>query len=165
MFCFDKNCLIILDNFEHVIDAARVVTDLLSYASGMTILITSREPLRISGEHLFCVPPLDFLDLQGKTPIEKLVDQPAVTLFCYVPKLLIPVSKLPRKTQRKLLNYALLGRYTSGHRTCGSQYRTNFNTNMINRSQNRLKWLNNGARDLEDRQRTLRNTIEWGYTF
>lgn len=161
---FDKNCLIILDNFEHVIDAASIVIDLLTYAPGLNILVTSREPLKISGEHLFCVPPLDFLDLQGKTPIEKLVDQPAVTLFLLRSKAVNPDFKITENNAKEIIE---LCAYLEGIPLAIELAAANIGQisihKMAGQSQNRLKWLNNGARDLEDRQRTLRNTIEWGY--
>ncbi len=57
-FVKDKRILLYLDNFEHVIPARGFVSDLLKYAPGVTILVTSREPLRITGEQVFSIDPL-----------------------------------------------------------------------------------------------------------
>ena len=50
--------LVVLDNFEHVIEASLVVARLLAESPGMRILVTSRQPLNIAGEHVFPVSPL-----------------------------------------------------------------------------------------------------------
>ncbi len=161
---YDKKCLIILDNFEHVIDAASIVTELLTSTSGLTILVTSREPLRISGEHLFNVPPLELVDFGEKTPIEKLIQQPAVTLFLLRAKAVKPDFKITEKNAKKVIE---LCAYLEGIPLAIELAAANIEQisvhNLLHQCQNRLVWLNNGARDLEDRQRTLKDTIEWGY--
>jgi predicted ATPase/DNA-binding SARP family transcriptional activator len=55
-----KRLLLILDNFEHLLEGAGLVADLLQAAHGVQILVTSRERLNVRGEHLYLVPPLDF---------------------------------------------------------------------------------------------------------
>ncbi|MDP4180833.1 MAG: tetratricopeptide repeat protein [Bacillota bacterium] len=160
----DKNCLIILDNFEHVIDAASKISDLLMYSSELTILVTSREPLRISGEYTFCVPPLDFLDLQEITPSKKLVNHPSVNLFLLRSKAVKPDFEITEQNTNEIIELCsyLEGIPLAIELAAANIGQISINT-MISQSQNRLKWLNNGARDLADRQRTLRSTIEWGY--
>ncbi|HVP02261.1 MAG TPA: DUF4062 domain-containing protein [Solirubrobacteraceae bacterium] len=54
----DRRMLLVLDNFEHLLGAAPLVTRLLEAAGGLEVLATSREPLRLQGEHEFGVPPL-----------------------------------------------------------------------------------------------------------
>ncbi|MDQ4100398.1 MAG: NB-ARC domain-containing protein, partial [Chloroflexota bacterium] len=54
----NQNLLLVLDNFEHVLDAALLVADLLAACSQLTVLITSRAPLRLSGEHTLLIAPL-----------------------------------------------------------------------------------------------------------
>ena len=58
-----KRQLLVLDNFEHLIEAAPIVSDLLSACPGVTILVTSRVRLRVSGEHEFPVAALELADL------------------------------------------------------------------------------------------------------
>jgi predicted ATPase len=53
-----RRLLLVLDNFEHVLDAAPLVTRLLETCDGLEVLATSREPLRLQGEHEYAVPPL-----------------------------------------------------------------------------------------------------------
>src|SRR5882672_2656213 len=57
--------LLVLDNFEHVLEAAESVTDLLAICPDLVVLITSREPLGLRSEHVFSVSPLDLPDLAG----------------------------------------------------------------------------------------------------
>lgn len=54
----NKDMLLVLDNFEHVTAAAPLVSEIIRAAPGVRILVTSREPLRLSGEHVYAVPPL-----------------------------------------------------------------------------------------------------------
>ena len=60
ILCFSAlPTLVVLDNFEQVLAAAPVVTDLLGAASAFKVLVTSRAPLHVSGEHELAVPPLE----------------------------------------------------------------------------------------------------------
>ncbi len=54
----DKQILLVLDNFEHLLTAALLMADLLAAAPQLTVLVTSRELLHVSGEHRYPVPPL-----------------------------------------------------------------------------------------------------------
>lgn len=54
----DRQLLLVLDNFEHVIDAADSIADLLRHAPGLRVMATSREVLRLPGEHVYDVPPM-----------------------------------------------------------------------------------------------------------
>ncbi|MBA2246886.1 MAG: helix-turn-helix domain-containing protein, partial [Chloroflexia bacterium] len=76
----DKRSLLLLDNFEQVVAAAPVVTTLLSACSGLTILVTSRMRLRVSGEHEHPVPPLD-VAVPGTPTVEAAFQSGAVRLF------------------------------------------------------------------------------------
>jgi predicted ATPase len=72
--------LLVLDNFEHVIDAAPVVADLLTTCPDVTALVTSRSLLRVSGEHAFTVSPLAVPDPGEPVPLDQSA-QPAIRLF------------------------------------------------------------------------------------
>jgi predicted ATPase/DNA-binding winged helix-turn-helix (wHTH) protein len=73
--------LIILDNCEHVIDAAAsLVETVLRLCSGTSVLATSREVLRIEGEHVYRVPPLD-VPPEGSAEADVILDHAAVQLF------------------------------------------------------------------------------------
>ena len=61
-FLAGKRLLLVLDNYEHLLEAAPVVSDLLQAGPSSVVLVTSREPLRLRGEQEFAVPPLPVPD-------------------------------------------------------------------------------------------------------
>jgi predicted ATPase len=74
----EKQLLLVLDNFEHVLDGAAIVSDILAYAPGLKILATSRERLNLGGEVLFALSGMDFPEWE--TPKDAL-EYAAVKLF------------------------------------------------------------------------------------
>ena len=77
----DQRSLLVLDNFEHVVEAAPLVADLLATCPGLTCLVTSRVRLRLSDEREHAVPPLGML-MPGDTPtVQDAIDSEAVRLF------------------------------------------------------------------------------------
>ena len=73
--------LLVLDNFEHVLAAAPLVSDLLALCPRLKVLVTSRVLLRVTGEHALPVPPLALPDPGGHVPIDALMRSAAVQLF------------------------------------------------------------------------------------
>src|SRR5450432_1163804 len=76
-----KHLLLLLDNFEHVIEAAPLLTELLAACPQLKILVTSRAVLHIQGEHEYLVPPLTVPDLHPLPSIDTLRLNAAMTLF------------------------------------------------------------------------------------
>ena len=77
----DKAMLLVLDNFEQVTAAAPEVAELLAATSALNILVTSRVPLHLRGEHEFAVPPLALPDCENLPTLEVLSQYAAVRLF------------------------------------------------------------------------------------
>jgi predicted ATPase/DNA-binding CsgD family transcriptional regulator len=78
----ERALLLIVDNCEHVIDAAAgLIGDLLRAAPGIRVLATSREPLSIAGEYVLAVPPLPVPDRQDRDPAAAPANNDAVRLF------------------------------------------------------------------------------------
>src|SRR5215207_1018946 len=77
----DKHLLLVLDNFEQVIEAAPIVADVLGACPDVTMLITSRVRLRISGEHEFPIAPLGLAELDRHCGVEGIATSDAVRLF------------------------------------------------------------------------------------
>jgi non-specific serine/threonine protein kinase len=77
------NCrtLLVLDNFEHLLDAGPVIAALLGACPSLTVLVTSRAVLRTSGEHAVAVPPLSLLATDRANPAAQLIETEAVQLF------------------------------------------------------------------------------------
>ena len=80
-FLSEKHLLLLLDNFEHVLDAAPLVAELLGSCPGLTILATSRARLRVSGEREHAVPPLSVMALDEPVAAETFAASEAVRLF------------------------------------------------------------------------------------
>src|SRR5947209_2611886 len=76
-----KHLLLLLDNFEQVVTAAPLLTELLVACPALKILVTSRAVLRIHGEHEFPVPPLALPELKHLPDVDALLQYPAVALF------------------------------------------------------------------------------------
>src|SRR5215211_5729936 len=77
----DAQVLLVLDNFEHVCEAAPVITDLLAAVPAMKVLVTSRTVLHLTGEHTFIVEPLLLPGLGENVDSESITSSPAVMLF------------------------------------------------------------------------------------
>jgi non-specific serine/threonine protein kinase len=80
-FVRERRALLLLDNLEHVLDAAPIVAELLAACPHLVVLATSRAGLRLSGERVFAVPPLALPDLQKLPPVAELAEVPAIRLF------------------------------------------------------------------------------------
>ena len=73
--------LLLLDNFEHLIQAAPMVAELLAMGPNLKIMVTSRAALHVYGEHEFPVPPLAMPDAQAMPTVDALSQYPAIALF------------------------------------------------------------------------------------
>ena len=92
----DKHLLLVLDNFEHLLAAAPLVAELLHAAPGLTVLVTSRAVLHLSGEHEVPVAPLPVPDPQ--LPVEALAENEAVRLFVARAQAVTPAFQLTGPT-------------------------------------------------------------------
>jgi predicted ATPase len=77
----DKQMIVVLDNFEHVMPAAQVVSELADACEGLRLLVTSREPLRLSREQLFEVRPLALPAPADRLDFDSIQGSPAIRLF------------------------------------------------------------------------------------
>jgi predicted ATPase/DNA-binding SARP family transcriptional activator len=141
-----KRLLLVLDNFEQVVDAAVAVARLLLAEAGVRALVTSREPLRVQGEHEFAVLPLpegDAVDLfaeRARAVAPGFEPGPEVAEIC---RRLdgLPLAIQLAAARTKLLSAAAI----------------------LERLEHRLPLLTHGPRDLPERQQTLRATIAWSH--
>ena len=140
----DRDVLLVMDNFEHVLDAAPVITTMLATATQLRVITTSRAPLRIEGEIEY---PLDTLP-EGDA-VELLTDRARAVRPDFTP------DEATREICRRLDGLPLaLELAASRLRSLGSQA-------LLERLDRRLPLLTGGRRDAPERQRTLRATIEW----
>ena len=145
----ERELLLVLDNFEHLIDAADLVADLLAAAAKIDLLVTSREPLKISGEHRMQVPPLPRHDASELFVQRALAVRPELTVDeeerAAVDRISKRLDGLPLALELAAARVAVFGP-----------------TALEARLADGLA-LPEGPRDLPERQRTLRATIDWSY--
>jgi predicted ATPase len=141
----DRRLLLLLDNFEHVIDAASDVATLLEACPRLDVLVTSRERLRVAGEQVYPVPVLARNDSRELFVARARAAQPDFEPDEHVDELCARLDDLP-------LALELAAARTSVLTT----------TQLLDRLGERLDLLR-GGRDAEVRQQTLRATIEWSY--
>jgi class 3 adenylate cyclase len=160
----EKNILLMVDNFEQVLEAAPMVTELLSGAPNLKVLATSRIPLRLYGEHEYSVPPLALPDPERPPPVEHLTQYEAVRLFverARAVKVDYSVTNESAPAVAKIC--ARLDGLPLAIELAAARVRMLPPQALLARLSNRLKLLIGGARDLPTRQQTLRGTIDWSY--
>jgi predicted ATPase/class 3 adenylate cyclase/Tfp pilus assembly protein PilF len=160
----EKYILLMVDNFEQVLEAAPMVAELLSAAPNLNVLATSRIPLRLYGEHEYSVPPLALPDRERPPSVERLTHYEAVRLFverAQAAKADFSVTNDNAPAVAEIC-YRLDG-LPLAIELAAARIKVLSPQKMLDRLGNRLKLLTGGARDLPERQRTLRSTIEWSY--
>jgi predicted ATPase len=159
----DKQLLLIVDNFEHVIEARSVVADLLSHAPGVTVLATSRAPLHISGEHELQIEPLA-VPAGAIQSADAAMDSPAVRLFMQRAEAVKPGFTLTDDNAGAVAAIcARLDGLPLAVEIAAARIKFVPPATLHNRLEKRLPILTGGARDLPSRQQTLRDAIAWSY--
>lgn len=158
----DKNLLLVLDNFEQVIDAAPQVLQLFEASSGIKILVTSREVLRLRGEQELHLAPLPTPPRQGSHQNLNLLDFPSVELFVERAQAVKPEFKLDEKNASHVAEIcARLDGLPLAIELAAARSRTMSLTSMLEHFNRRFDWLSQGARDLPEWRQTLTGAIEW----
>ncbi|HEY6568252.1 MAG TPA: adenylate/guanylate cyclase domain-containing protein [Actinomycetota bacterium] len=155
-----RRVLLVLDNLEQVMDTANGIAELLRSSSGLRVLVTSREALRIRGERLYAVPPLGLPDdvssadavarsEAGRLFVERARDvHPGFELTDEdaedVAEICVRLDGLPLAIELAAARVAL---FSPGE--------------LRDRLREHAGDLGGGTRDLPERQQTLRSTIEW----
>jgi predicted ATPase len=142
----DKAMLILLDNFEQVVEAAAGVSELLASCPKLQLLVTSREPLHVSGEQEYAVAPLaheegiDFFLARARGVMPDFEADDAVSDICR------RLDELPLALE-----------------LAAARVKALTTQQILERLEQRLPLLTGGGRDVPERQRTLHATIEWSY--
>ncbi len=159
----DRQMLLVLDNFEHVVAAASDVSELLSACPALKILVTSRAVLRVRREREFPVPTLALPNPRTVTGLEQLSKYAAVALFVQraqeaSPNFVLTEENAPMVAEIcvRLDGLPLALELAAGRMKM-------FSVQMILMRLNPLKFLTGGPRDLPARQQTVRNTIAWSH--
>ncbi|HEX4425739.1 MAG TPA: protein kinase, partial [Terriglobales bacterium] len=163
----DPKCaptLLLLDNFEHVMQAAPMVAGLLAMGPNLKILATSRAALHIYGEHEFPVPPLALPDTRSKPSVRVLSECPAVVLF--VQRAVAAKPDFELNGQNALAVAEICSRLDGlplAIELAAARVKVLSPSSMLTRLQSRLQLLTGGSRDLPQRQQTLRAAMDWSY--
>ncbi len=156
--------LLLLDNFEHLIEAAPMVAGLLAMGPNLKIMVTSRAALHIYGEHEFPVPPLAMPDAQAIAAVEILAQYPAVALFVQRAIAVKPDFELTRENASAVAEIcARLDGLPLAIELAAARVKVLSPSSMRTRLTSRLQLLTGGARDMPERQQTLRAAIDWSY--
>ena len=161
-----KRPLLVLDNCEHLPEAAPAVADLVGRCPGLTVLATSRAPLRLRGEQEFSVPPLALPDATpGPGAARAAVEAcPSVALFLERARDARPDLELG---DADLAAVAALCRRLDGLplalELAAARVKVLPPRALLARMEAALPLLTGGPRDLPARQRTLRDALAWSY--
>jgi predicted ATPase/class 3 adenylate cyclase len=160
-----RHMLLLLDNFEQVMDAAEGLADLLRGCPQVDVLVTSRESLKVRGEHLFPVPPLSLppRDVTGLSA-ETAAQYEAVRLFVERAQEARPNFGLKDENAAAVAEIcARLDGLPLAIELAAARMKLFSPHDLSDRLRTRLQLLRGGPRDLPARQQTLRSTIEWSY--
>lgn len=160
----DRQLLLVLDNFEHLMDGGYLIGNLMAAAPKVDVLVTSREVLRVSGENTYPVPPMRLPEPGQKIAANELANYEAVELFVRRAQAAAHGFQL---TDQNAPEVVAICRQLDGLplaiELAAARVRMFPPGKMLERLSDRLKLLRGGPRDLPDRQRTLRSTIDWSY--
>lgn len=160
----EERLLLVLDNLEHLLDAAPMLADLLARCAGMHILATSRAPLRLRWEHELPVPPLALPDSGAGGDPASIGDAPAIRLFVERAKAVRPnLAIVPADLAAIAAICARLDGLPLAIELAATWTRLLTPRALLARMDPALPLLTGGQRDLPARQRTLQETIAWSY--
>ena len=142
----DRSMLIFFDNFEHVVDAASQLAELLASCPNLDVLVTSREPLHVTGEQEYPVPTLSRSDGVQLFLARARAVNPELEADGAVAEICERLDDLPLALELAAARVKALS-----------------SRQIVERLGQRLPLLTGGPRDVPERQRTLRATVEWSY--
>jgi predicted ATPase len=159
-----KRLLLLLDNFEHLVDAAPDIAALQRMSADLKVLITSRVPLRLQGEQLFPIVPLPLPDPE-QSPLHTLTAQSdAVRLFVQRAMLAKPTFALDESNVAAVVTITRqLDGLPLAIELAAARLAVLSPQALLERLAHPLRVLKGGSRDLPPRQQSLRDTIAWSY--
>ena len=159
-----RQALLVLDNFEQVLDAGPQIAALLTAAPALKVLVTSREMLHLYGEHEYEVPPLSLPDINHLPPIERLTQYEAVRLFIERAQALRSDFAVTGENAPAIAEICIrLDGLPLAIELAAARSKLFPPKALLARLDKRLALLTGGPRDLPARQQTLRNAISWSY--
>lgn len=160
----DRQLLLLLDNFEHLLDAAPEVAELLDACPGLKCLVTSRAPLRLRGEREYPVQPLTLPDLTHVPSVDEVADVASVQLFLQRARDVLPSFALTRANAPAVAAICQrLDGLPLAIELAASRIKLLPPTALLAWLDRALPVLVGGARDLPERQRTIAGAIGWSH--
>ncbi len=163
LYLQDKEILLVLDNFEQIIEAASIIDDLLYAAPNLKIIVTSRERLSLSFEQVIAVPPLRDAVIEKNSNSNQALP-PAIELFIKRAKAVQPDFEMNEQNKETIFQICqsleglpLAIELAAGQINLLSPYL------LLLKLDHRLDVLKGNFRDIPDRQKTIRNTIDWSF--
>ena len=162
--CRDQPTLLVVDNFEQVIDAAPLIPDLLAWVMPLRVLVTSRAPLRVRGERELAVGPLN-LELDAEVTLS--VDEPrapAVQLFLDRVREANPAFRLTAANAAEVAAICRrLDALPLALELAAPWMKVLTTDTLLGRLNENVLLQGAGPRDLPERQRTMNATVAWSY--
>jgi predicted ATPase/class 3 adenylate cyclase len=159
-----KQILLILDNFEQVVESAPVVSDVLRAAPGLKVIVTSRVSLLISGEHEYPVPPMALPDAQRLPDLDALSEYEAIDLFLQRARSVKPDFALTADNAPIIAEICVrLDGLPLAIELAAARTRLLSPNEILTRLGQNLSLLSKPGRDVPQRQRTLMDAIGWSY--
>ena len=161
----DKELLLVLDNCEHLLEAAAALaSELMKAAPGVRVLATSREPLGVAGEHVLPVPPLELPSPHSGQPVDRLRQNEAVMLFIERAAAASGSFELTAANQAAVVGLCRrLDGLPLAIELAAVRTRSLGPGQIHDRLSDRFGLLTGGSRAALPRHQTLRATIEWSY--
>jgi predicted ATPase/transcriptional regulator with XRE-family HTH domain len=158
-----RQLLLVLDNFEHIVSAAPTMTQLLQACPALKMIVTSRARLRVRGERVFSLAPLELPDL-GQLPDRALQDVPSVALFCEIAQALDPELVLSPETLGAIAQICTrLDGLPLAIEIIATHSRALPPGLLLEQIEQQLLLSADGPQDLPARHRTLRAAFDWSY--
>ena len=159
-----RDLLLILDNFEQVVEAAPIVEDMLMAAPGLRVIVTSRTPLGVRGEHERLVPPFEPPDPERVPDLPTFCETEAVRLFTERALAVNPRFEVTEGNAEEVAEVLVrLDGLPLAIELAATRTKLLAPEQMVERLDHRLSLLESGPRTLPERQRTLRGAIAWSY--
>ena len=158
----DKRLLLVLDNFEHLLEAAPEVSGLIESCPSLTVLIASRAPLSVRGEHEYSVPPLELPASTRDPKVEEVLDSPSGRLLVERARAVSSSFSLTKANAAAVaaICWRLAG-IPLALELAAAKAKVLDPKMLLSRLDRALS--TSGGRDLPDRQRTMRATLDWSH--
>jgi predicted ATPase/class 3 adenylate cyclase len=163
-YLVSKRVLLLLDNFEQVDESAPSISELLRAIEGLKFIVTSRAPLKLTGEHEYLVPPMSLPDPQHLPKLDALTGYESMTLFLQRARSVKPDFAITEDNAAVVAEIcARLDGLPLAIELAAARARLLSPAEILNRLDRSLTLLSGASRDVPQRQRTLMDAIGWSY--